>query len=352
MLRGALKDDADVVSLVLQKEYLFVSQNSPKPLIGTVSVRGCYAITLYHSKKSGIIHWDDNTKYSELQRVIDKFLDGKLLPQDCQVNVVGGWKDDKESLASGEFLIGFFLAKGFQLSRDNFQTKKSKGQLSAQGFSLVVLDSRDGKIKLSDKWPNDDVVKHDFGPEPEERERSRKYMDKTHGQTEGYPDSGTKLISIDAFPVMKKQQIHALCAAARDGKKDEVIRLLDNGIIDITMCSDEISRWTALHFACKMGHFECAKILVQNGADIHQKNSKGHTALDLIKNDKETRGRLEVLWELVQFNIQRSGEHGLRALAMHARHPEYLETQMRDQVALVLDMDTAQIRSMLMRPVQ
>lgn len=38
---------------------------------------------------------------------------------------------------------------------------------------------------------------------------------------------------------------------------------------------------TPLHLACKRGHPECVKLLVQKGADVNIRNSDGFNCMDL-----------------------------------------------------------------------
>ena len=92
-----------VCKVIGQKEYLFVDPKHAA-FVGTESIRGCYAIAFFHPKKSGMIHFDDNTKQTELARVIEDYLGGNLDPSDCNVSVIGGWQDHQESKQNGDFV--------------------------------------------------------------------------------------------------------------------------------------------------------------------------------------------------------------------------------------------------------
>jgi hypothetical protein len=67
--------------------------------------------------------------------------------------------------------------------------------------------------------------------------------------------------------------------------------------------------WTALHFACATGNFDCASELIRNGADINIKNKSGQTALALIKNTPVTAAIISILTREYQ-----SHQMGPRAL--------------------------------------
>ena len=131
---------ADNLALITQKAYFFRDSNSTYTAIGTESVRGCYAITLFHQTKQGIIHWDDNTKHSQLPIVIDTFLKD-IDAKECVVNLAGGWHDNAESARTGEFLKSFFKEKQFQLTLNGYQQKSQNGSnRDVQGFFYIILD--------------------------------------------------------------------------------------------------------------------------------------------------------------------------------------------------------------------
>jgi ankyrin repeat protein len=43
---------------------------------------------------------------------------------------------------------------------------------------------------------------------------------------------------------------------------------------------------TPLHLACSVGHIECAKLLLQHGANVHAKDRCGRTALSIAKEKR------------------------------------------------------------------
>jgi cytohesin len=51
---------------------------------------------------------------------------------------------------------------------------------------------------------------------------------------------------------------------------------------------DPESKATPLHFAASFGRLEAVKALVEHGADVSAKNSKGHTALQLAISNNQS----------------------------------------------------------------
>ena len=72
----------------------------------------------------------------------------------------------------------------------------------------------------------------------------------------------------------------------------EVIRfLVSQEGIELNSCSsfDRDDRgkprdYSALHYAAEAGHLDCAKVLVEAGADKSTKSSQGRTALEVAKS--------------------------------------------------------------------
>jgi len=143
--------------IVMMGEHQFSYPKTPIKLLGTTSVRGCYAICIHHHQKSAIIHWCDNTKREELDRAFNLFLGDKIKAQACHVSLVGGWKDHPESNASGLFLQDYFKRQKVILHYDYFQKKQSAdntpvSELNKSGFYLVILDVEQGGVKVTDDW--------------------------------------------------------------------------------------------------------------------------------------------------------------------------------------------------------
>jgi ankyrin repeat protein len=69
----------------------------------------------------------------------------------------------------------------------------------------------------------------------------------------------------------------ALCRAAMAGQIQVVQELLHQPGIDIDFCNPKFDGNTALHHACKSGHLEVVKLLVEYGATINVTDNKGMT---------------------------------------------------------------------------
>lgn len=77
--------------------------------------------------------------------------------------------------------------------------------------------------------------------------------------------SGSELhLDIDVLPLSVPEDAAALCAAAEQGKADEVKRLLAAGV-----CADSVDAegYPALYLACRAGNAEAVKHLLEHGAD-------------------------------------------------------------------------------------
>ncbi|KAJ3105041.1 hypothetical protein HDU97_008649 [Phlyctochytrium planicorne] len=78
---------------------------------------------------------------------------------------------------------------------------------------------------------------------------------------------------------MSSELINEILEAAARGDKLQVEMLLRNGVS--VNSQHHINQWTPLHWALKRGHFELAQSLLSQGADLHAKNSKGETPVDV-----------------------------------------------------------------------
>ena len=56
-------------------------------------------------------------------------------------------------------------------------------------------------------------------------------------------------------------------------------------------------RWTLPHCACSYDHAEVAKALLEKGADVHAKDSRGHTPLFVAYEKGLNDDIAEILWE-------------------------------------------------------
>ncbi len=318
------------LNLVLQKEYLIIEPNNSHPILATESVRSCYAVLIFHPEKSAILHWDDNTCHSEIDKYVKEFLGENLKINDCVFHLIGGWADHIESRKSGEFLKAYF--SNTNLILEHYQVKKSTGSLSETGYSLVALDSGSGKIFLEDNWERPQFGHQ--GVDVSYREKNRLLLDLTHLQDDRYPDSGVHIIPRDKFFTQQSQEANQLCIAARDNKIDLLIKYIDEGITHVNASPKNGKGWTPLHFACKLGNMKIARLLINNGADLFQKNEAGKTPYDLITESSFAKRQLLDAHRLVKYNMSMN-EQSLVNLSLFARHPERLAPSMRDQMSSI-----------------
>lgn len=317
------------LALITQKEYMFNHTESGYQAIGTESVRGCYAITIYHPSKQAIIHWDDNTKRNQLDKLISEFL-VDMTSQTCTVNLAGGWRDHKESANTGEYLKAAFEDKGFKVTLHGYQEKTDQGDWSAQGYSRVILNCVTGEIDLSDNWDPACRIVGEYGPDIEDVFKTICYLDNTHLQDNRFKDSGSSLIPRDEFKIIQKKGAIALCKAAKENNIDKLIQEIDDGITHID--TPAAAGWTALHYACFMKNFRCARILIENGASIEVKTDKGNTPLQLIKDNPSEVEKLKTLFKVIQINLRINPAQGLLAFSLFSRHPDRLDRDVRDEI--------------------
>ena len=348
------KPHRDNIDLVSQKEYMFVTPHGKKSFVGTLSVRGCYAIAIYHPEKSAFVHWDDNVDYSQIEKIVHLFLGDNLVLRDCKVMIAGGWPDHEGSNIPGLFLKDFFEEKGCQLHLDFFQKKQAESvdeytvskqlldrqSLSKFGFSSVLLDVNTGELIVSDDWQQATMnsVRGDLGSFFQQRNAAKLFADRTHYQSKEHLNSGTSLMSRDEFESIQKIELNALCIAARDNDVEALIRLLDKGIIDIDTPGP--NDWRALHFACKLGHYKCAEILIDHGANISLENDKQKTALQLVEDNPQARKRLSVAAGIIAANRGSDltqGCAGIAVFSIFARHPEQLDLVQRAKISSLKD---------------
>jgi ankyrin repeat protein len=66
--------------------------------------------------------------------------------------------------------------------------------------------------------------------------------------------------------------------AADEGKLEELQRILDESPSNIYKTHD-YGYASALHYACKSGHYDCAKLLLDRGANVNAKTQSAETSL-------------------------------------------------------------------------
>jgi ankyrin repeat protein len=71
-----------------------------------------------------------------------------------------------------------------------------------------------------------------------------------------------------------------LLSSAKKGYTDVLETLLD-GVVDVNLELTDSDKMTALGHACANGHDEYVKRIIRAGANVHHKNNRGHTALQL-----------------------------------------------------------------------
>lgn len=322
------------LNIVLQKEYLIIEPRDLHPILATESVRSCYAVLIYHPKKSAILHWDDNICHSEIDLYVNKFLGDDLQFKDCTVHLIGGWNDHLESRKSGEFLKNYFSKTNLIL--EHYQKKKSTGSLAAQGFSLVSMDSRTGKVFTQNNWEKGGVVLNDDkyrGEDTSTRFQNFKFLDLTHLQDDQYPDSGTRIIPRDNFFTIQSTQANQLCVAAKNNSIDLLIKYIDEGITHVNASPKNAKGWTPLHYACKFGNYDAAQLLINNGANLYQKNEAGKSAHDQV-TDLFRKRQLQDAYRLVNYNMSMN-EEALVNFSMFSRHPERIKQNLRTELSKV-----------------
>lgn len=334
-------------SLVMQGEYTITGSEGTQPaLIGTESIRGCYAATIFHPTKSCIIHWDDITRRDQLQSVLNVFRgNSESIIGESIATITGGWKNSHESSKAGDFLLQELSAQGFQkVLPIGFKEKiaddeesKCSTLLADNGFSYIALDTSSGELTISDNWQLHQPDEY-YGANYPQRQKTLQYLIRTHTQDDEHKDSGRVLIDKERFSAAAKRNITELCKAARDGDMRKLVTELDNSVADINTPSSK--GWTALHYACAKGKFACAKTLILSGADVNLVNDAGKSPLDLIKGHQEDKDILETLHAYVQFNVYGNPVHGLRSFAISSRHPDHIEPETKEQIEEVMSILT------------
>lgn len=340
---ASVSDAAQVVSktaLVLQKEYLFAYPGGQISQIGTYSVRGCCAVFIHHPRKSAVLHWDDNICHNDIHLFLNEFLGEpeRLSLRECKVTLIGGWSNSSESKRSGEFLKDFFEAQipaeigeaGSGTLDLTYFLKKKEGEsaatrvLAEEGFFSLIMNVQTGQIAVGEDWPDIEVPvnldnSHDWGEAYQDRLDDGRRRDLIELEADGIPNSGTHIYHRDRFIELRNKQAIALCRAARDGDMENLIKILDEGIILPDTKPTNAKGCTALHYACKHEQYEAALVLIQNGANLEEKNDHERTPLDLMpRTEHEAIRKLRVAFHLTQYKRQ-CGSGELVNLGLFAR---------------------------------
>lgn len=323
------------LNLVLQKEYLIIDPSNPRPLIGTESLRGCCGVFIYHPARSAVLHWDDNCCRDDLSKFMAEYLGTEINIADCTISLIGGWPDHNESQKSNNFLKDFFSATSAELDLTHFQKKKSSGRtLTDQGFSLVYMSAITGQTTLSDNWSkmphlNDGNYR---GINPQLRMANKELQDLLHLQDDSYPGSGCHIYARDRYQDLQAAQSTQLCIAAKKNDTAALIKLIDEGITGVNVAPANAKGWTSLHFACKFGNLEAAFLLIQNGANLFQKNDAGSIPLNYIDANSFEFKQLLTAYRLVKYNSSRN-QHALTTMSLFSRHHEQqIDMQERNQM--------------------
>ena len=160
------------------------------------------------------------------------------------------------------------------------------------------------------------------------------HLDKIHCQKKEFPDSGSSLINPETFEKDKYKGALQLSQVARNNDIKALISQIDDGITNVNTPAKNAKGWTPLHFACKTGHFECAKILIENGANIDLKTDKNNTPLQLIKGHPEEVEKLTLLSKIVKAQASRASG-SIANYSIFSRHPERLKPEYRKNVETI-----------------
>jgi ankyrin repeat protein len=115
----------------------------------------------------------------------------------------------------------------------------------------------------------------------------------------------------------KLAQASQALIAAHKGDLTSLQHLIDNGT-DINKKSSSERSETALHLAAMEGNMECARLLLESGADIEAKNRRGRSALQLAAELGQS-AMVDFLAEMGA-DLEAKDCYGLTALHLAARH--------------------------------
>lgn len=96
---------------------------------------------------------------------------------------------------------------------------------------------------------------------------------------EEYPDFiGVKIVDVNQKSVIDDTMLHI---SSRNAEIEDIILLLNNGA-NINIQGD--LGYTALHYACMMGHIDVVKLLLKHNASKTIKNEFGEQPIDVNNN--------------------------------------------------------------------
>lgn len=312
---------AKELNLVLQREYLIVEPADARPLIGSDSIRSCCGVFIFHPLRSAVLHWDDNSCHNDLELFIKDYLHHDIALKDCNVTLIGGWKDHMESKKSANFLKQYFENALATLNLTYFLQKKSTGSISQQGFSLVYMDARTGALTAKDDWGSLKAYKIYEGLDPMGRNFNKSFYDLIQLQDDNVENSGAHIYARDSYQTFRETQSTQLCLAARNNNIPRLIQLIDEGMINVNEAPSNAKGWTPLHYACKLSHYEAAFFLMQNGANPFKKNDAGKRAFDFIASDKFEYHQLLITYYWIKLNCQ-AAARSLTTFSLFSRHHE------------------------------
>jgi ankyrin repeat protein len=109
----------------------------------------------------------------------------------------------------------------------------------------------------------------------------------------------------------------ALIKAAREGRTEEVKRLLDEGAyVDAKTIYD----LTALMYAADSGHTDIVKLLLVKGADVNAKDSRGQTAFYLASKNGHSEIVKLLMAHITKDYVLREGTDARYTLPEHRNH--------------------------------
>lgn len=156
-----------------------------------------------------------------------------------------------------------------------------------------------------------------------------------HLQDDKYPDSGSHIYARDSYQSLHATQSTQLCVAAKKNDISALIKLIDAGVIGVDVAPASTKGWTPLHYACKFGSFAAALLLIQNGADLLQKNDAAYTPLMFVDAKSFEFKQLLTAYRLVKYNTSLN-KHSLTSISLFSRHHEQqIEIQERKQMAQI-----------------